>query len=79
VLFLNVAIDDTVMGKKHDIKQIESIARLFHMDQIQRRDFGDFIEAEKFQGNRGTLNAQGDFTFEELKQKAREFLSDANP
>ncbi len=44
------------MGKKRDIQQIEAIARLFHMDEIQRRDFGDFIEAEKLEGNRGTHN-----------------------
>jgi len=66
------------MGKKRDIQQIEAIARLFHMDEIQRRDFGDFIEAEKLEGNRGTHNPQGDFTFEELKKKAKEFLGHDN-
>lgn len=66
------------MGKKRDIRQIEAIARLFHLDDDQRRDFGDFIEDEKAQGNRGTLNPQGDFTFEELKQKVKEFLGQDN-
>lgn len=41
-----------------------------------RRAFGFFIEEEKKNGYGGTLNPKGDFTYEELRQKAKEFLED---
>jgi len=62
------------MGKKRDTKQIDDIATLFQMTEPQRRRFGEFIEEEKRKGNRGILNRKGDFTYSELKQKAKEFL-----
>lgn len=62
------------MGKKHDIKKVEAIAKLFGMDEETRRDFGDFIEECKQTGHRGSKNDRGDFTWSELEQKAREFL-----
>jgi hypothetical protein len=64
------------MGKKRDTKQIDSIARRCHMTKSQRRRFREFIEQEKRDGNRGTLNEKGGFTYSELKQKAQEFLED---
>jgi hypothetical protein len=39
-----------------------------------RKEFGKFIEKEKANGDIGTLNAKGDFTWEELQEKAEEFL-----
>lgn len=62
------------MGKKKDIQQVEAIAREFNMTEEERRDFGDFLEEEKAVGNGGTKNERGDFTYQELIQKAREFL-----
>ena len=62
------------MSKKKDIKQIEAIAREFGMDEAQRRDFGDYVEGEKQGGRRGSKNDKGDFTHEELRELAREFL-----
>ncbi|MFB2892103.1 hypothetical protein ACE1CI_04055 [Aerosakkonemataceae cyanobacterium BLCC-F50] len=62
------------MGKKKDIQQVEAVAREFNMNESERRDFGDFIEEEKAAGNVGTKNERGDFTYQELQQKAREFL-----
>ncbi len=62
-------------GRKQDIRQVDDIAREHRMTPEQRREFGDFLEAEKAAGNRGTLNERGDFTYRELQQKAREFLS----
>ncbi len=44
------------------------------MTEEERRDFGDFLEEEKACGNGGTKNERGDFTYAELRQKAREFL-----
>lgn len=62
------------MVKKKDIQQVEAVAREFNMTEEDRRDFGDFLEEEKATGNGGTKNECGDFTYQELKQKAREFL-----
>ena len=60
--------------KKKDIQQVEAVVREFNMNEEDRRDFGDFLESEKAIGNGGTKNERGDFTYQELKQKAREFL-----
>ena len=63
------------MGKKRDIQEVEEIAQLFGMDEEERRDFGDHLEECKNSGDCGTRNERGDFTWPELEQKAREFLS----
>jgi hypothetical protein len=60
-------------GRKRDIKQVDDVAKEFRMTPEQRRDFGDFLEAEKAAGHGGTLE-RGDFTFQELRAKATEFL-----
>jgi len=62
------------MGKKRDLKQIDAIAREFDMSRPVRKSFGKFIENEKANGDIGTLNDRGDFTWEELQEKAEEFL-----
>jgi hypothetical protein len=62
------------VGKKRDIKDVEAIAKQFGMDEESRRDFGDFIEECKRAGDRGSKNDKGGFPWEELEQKAREFL-----
>lgn len=62
------------MVKKKDIQQVAAVARAFNMTEEQRRDFGDFLEEEKAIGNGGTLNERRDYTYLELRQKAREFL-----
>ncbi len=53
---------------------MEAVAREFNMTEEERRDFGDFLEEEKAVGNGGTKNERGDFTYQELRQKARDFL-----
>ena len=63
-----------MMGKKRDLKQIDAIATEFDMSPPVRKAFGKFIEKEKANGDIGTLNAKGDFTWDELQQKAEEFL-----
>ncbi len=60
------------MGTKRDIRQIEAIARDSGMDVIERYEFGDYIEACKRRGERGS-GKRGDFTYEELKRKVQEF------
>ena len=62
------------MVKKKDIQQVEAVAYAFNMTEEDRRDFGDFLEEEKTIGNGGTKNERGDFTYQELRQKARDFL-----
>jgi hypothetical protein len=62
------------LGNKKDIQQIQAVAKEYNMTEEERRDFGDFLEEEKATGNGGTKNNRGDFTYQELKQKAREFL-----
>jgi hypothetical protein len=62
------------VGKKRDIKQIEAVAKEFGMGEKDRKQFGKYIESEKALGYGGTQNERGDFTYEELQEKAREFL-----
>jgi hypothetical protein len=59
---------------KRDLKQIQDVAREFGIGGADRRDFGDFLEEEKAAGHGGTANRRGDFTYDELRRKAREFL-----
>ncbi|MFM7365104.1 MAG: hypothetical protein ACKO11_11545 [Cuspidothrix sp.] len=66
------------MGKKYDINQVNSIAQEFSMSGKLRKAFGKFLEIEKRNGYGGTLNDRGDFTYQELRQKAKEFLEDIN-
>ena len=59
---------------KDDIKQVNDVAKIFKMTKIQRKEFGGFLETEKKLGKIGSQNDRGDFTYDELKEKAREFL-----
>jgi hypothetical protein len=61
------------MGRKRDIRQIDAIAKEFEMTDLQRREFGDYVEDCKRQGDRGS-GPNGDYTYPELRDKAREFL-----
>jgi hypothetical protein len=65
-----------IMGKKRDLKQIDAIANEFYIRGDLRDSFGEFIEEQKGLGYGGSLNAKRDFTYKELRQKAREFLED---
>lgn len=62
------------MGRKRDIREVETIARDFGMNPTERRRFGDYLEECKRSGERGTLNERGDFTRAEMIERAREFL-----
>ncbi|MDY6781441.1 MAG: hypothetical protein SW833_02620 [Cyanobacteriota bacterium] len=59
---------------KEDIKQINAVAKEFRMTREERRDFGEFLETEKSNGCGGSRNKRGDFTYQELREKACEFL-----
>ena len=60
------------MGSKRDIQQIEAIAREFNMEPAERREFGDSIEQCKRRGEVGS-GKNGDFTYNELREKVPEF------
>ena len=60
------------MRRKRDIRQIEAIAGEFGMDRDERREFGDYIEDCKQNGEKGT-GKSGDFTYEEPRAKVSEF------
>ena len=59
------------MGKKRDIREVERVAMKFGMDEETRRDFGDYLEECKRQGEHRSKNDR-----DQLEQKAREFLGD---
>jgi hypothetical protein len=63
------------LGRKEDIRQVKAVAGEFNKSEEERRDFGDFLEQEKAIGNGGSKSERGDFTYPELRQKAREFLN----
>lgn len=65
------------MGRKKDIREIDAIAKQFGMDAETRREFGDYLEECKRSGERGSRSG-GDFTWDELQQKARDFLDGAD-
>ncbi len=61
-------------GRKEDLKQVDDVADEFDMSDEQRREFGVFLEDEKAAGNGGTANDRGDFTYQELRKMAAEFM-----
>ena len=56
-----------------ELKDVRRIAREpeFDMDDETARDFGDYLEQCKRVGDRGTKNLEGDFTDDEMREKAR--------
>ena len=66
------------MPRKADLKEVDRIARAFEMDREDRRGFGKFLEDPKDAGDRSTKNDRGDFTTDELRQKARDYLGIAD-
>ena len=63
------------MPRKRDIRQIEAVAAEFSMTPLQRREYGDYVEDCKRAGEAGTAGG-GNYTYDELRQKAREYLGD---
>ncbi|MBE2196760.1 MAG: hypothetical protein IAE83_21495, partial [Anaerolinea sp.] len=66
-------------GKKPDIQQVNAIAQEFGMDGPQRERFGRYVEDMKEVGERGTKNDRGDFTYQELRGLAEDFLDTFYP
>ena len=63
------------MGRKADLKQVDAVAGRYGMTPDQRREFGDYLEECKRNGDGGSLE-RGDFTHDELCTKAEEFLEE---
>ena len=55
-------------GKKRDIKQVDDVGRQLGMGREKRRRFGKHLEDIKQEEGRG------DFSYNELIEKARQFL-----
>ena len=64
------------MGKKQDLREVDRAATEAGIPPAKRRDFGRYLERYKRQGDGGTKNDRGDFTSEELLEKAREFIEE---
>jgi hypothetical protein len=58
-------------ANRRDRQMVDTIARETGFDQLQRRQFGDYIEAVKRAEGRGGAD---NFTREELLELAHEFL-----
>jgi hypothetical protein len=63
------------MSKKPDIRQINDVARRHGIRD--RKKFGNWIEKEK-KADPGTKNERGDYTYEELEEKAEEYKAEGN-
>jgi hypothetical protein len=62
---------------KDDIQQFRDACRQLGIKGPERRDFGKYIHELKQAGILGTANDKGDFTWEEMLELGRDFLSDA--
>jgi len=58
------------VGRKNDLRRVDEVAREFGID---RTEFGDYLHDCKSRGDKGTANDRGDFTIEEMREKAREY------
>lgn len=72
------ALDAAIVFSKGEARQIgeaiQSVLGKAANTEQNRRDVGDYCEDCKARGIRGTKNDRGDFTFQELKQRVREFF-----
>jgi hypothetical protein len=72
-----VFADGVLVGRKHDLRRVDAVIEEFKdrgMDQENGFLFRDYLHECKDSGDLGTLNDRGDFTMDELRAKAREFL-----
>jgi hypothetical protein len=57
------------VSRKRDLRRVDHVADDFGID---RDEFGEYIHQCKEAGDKGS-GPRGDFTLEELREKAREF------
>jgi hypothetical protein len=61
------------MGRNNDIREVDRAFKAAGLPDHLRPDFGRFLERCKRNGDRGTKNDQGDYTWDELMAKTDEF------
>jgi hypothetical protein len=64
------------VARKKDLRRVDEVCKKFRMDRDQEFAFRDYLHQCKDSGDAGTGNERGDFTWDELCEKAREFLDD---
>lgn len=64
----SLKLDLQFFGKR-DIKQIQDVSKQFKMDNVTRREFGDYVESKK-----DLVRNDKNFTYKELQEIAKEFL-----
>lgn len=62
------------MAKKWHIRQVDAIAKQYGMGAEARRKFREHIHMLKNSGHKGSLDDEGNFTFQELDELARDML-----
>ena len=65
------------MGNKPDIQEVNEAARRAGLTPAQRKEFGRYLERCKRDGDGGTKNDRGDFTWDELMDRAQQFREGA--
>jgi RHS repeat-associated protein len=69
-------LDLVVTARKGDLQEVKNVADKFGLTRQEREAFGKFLEDLKQHGQGGSANERGDFTREELEEKAQEFLEE---
>ena len=62
------------MARKRDLRRVDAIVAEFGMTPDQGLAFRDYLHACKHAGLLGSANERGDFTIEELRERASEYL-----
>jgi hypothetical protein len=66
----------STIARKRDLKMVDAAAEKLGMTELQRLEFGAYLEDLKEAGVVGSLNDHGDFTWRELLTHGRSFLED---
>lgn len=62
------------MGRKGDIQQFRDACNHLGMTAAERDGFSDYVHDLKACGERGSANARGDFTWDELLEHGQDYL-----
>jgi hypothetical protein len=62
------------VGRKKDLRRVDAVCKEFGMKGEQEFDYRDYLHECKESGDFGTANEKGDFTMDELRERARDFL-----
>jgi hypothetical protein len=62
------------VGRKWDLRRVDAVVQEFEMDPETGLEFRDYLHECKESGVLGSSNDRGDYTMDELRERAREFL-----